>query len=273
MYCSELTHNFQLEPLFQSNPIFGEDDHQSWTESLSSYRSSARHLSGVIELNRRCKGASSYRYAVTISLTEELPANEVRKRWSAICRSLRQSGLAAIWLCEPNTDTNCVHYHLLISVAPVESLSCILQTLRQKHNCRTWFKQLSKRKINAYINYICKASDHHKPQLFKPSTLTKHGVIGPFWNKPKPVLQDYQKHKFYHRTKQGMNEAGSVQLVELLYTWFGGTMSKRQLCQKVGFLSTLRWWSEFPTYDRYRRWRFSLIDSGSNFETESDSLN
>lgn len=268
MYCSDNRSNFQLPPLFQERPKYGDDDHASWTESILSYGAAARHHAALLKLNQTCKPRSDYRYWATISLTKELPPKSICEQWKKIKRHLRKY-LVAGWTAEIDPNTNRVHWHLIISHWPdFESTYLILQTLGPKLDFKIEADRLKPRfdcslrkSIHNYIDYICKASDHHNPVLFRSYLgIQKANVIGPFWKKPKGTLDRYLKEKFFHRPNAGMKQPGAVELVNLLHDWLGDYMSWRDLRHKIGTASTCHWWSEVPRYDTFKRWREELSD-------------
>lgn len=273
MYNSVSTNNFQYPQLFQSNPKYGDDDHQSWTESIISYRASARHHAAILKLNQRCKPRSDYRWWATISMTEELPAKEVCERWTKIRRMLCDAGIVAGWVTEVDPKTNRVHWHLVASQWPdFDSTYLILQTSQQKLKFKLKSGRIKPHQhcslsasVSKYVTYICKAGDSHKPVLFQVGTgITKQGTIGKFYLKPKAVYEQYLKEKYSHRTSQGMKQPGALDLVRLLDGWFDGTESKRNLCFKIGTVSTVWWWSEVPCFELYRQWRTEV--SNANYD-------
>lgn len=218
---------------------------------MQSYINEARKLKTLILRNRRLAG-EPYSWHVTINFEKVQTPDQIRDEWEKVCRKLRESGIAALWIREP-TKSNKVHYHLILRTRidrkKLEKVVKEAMPKKQPGQKRAgWHKSIkpvtddwqlahyvTKAKIAGYFKGQ-RVADYYtsKRLLFVTGLrLNKVGEIGGFWVKSKIKMWGDIK-AIEKRIGEGLGKPNVRRLAEYVYDLIGGYIPLKNIERSFG---------------------------------------
>jgi hypothetical protein len=224
---------------------------KGWTDSLESYINEAGKLRTLILRNRRLAG-QPYTWHVTINVESVQTPAEIKTLWDRACRSLRDSGIVALWVREP-TKSNKVHYHLIlrtqITRKELEKVIKAAMPKKQPGQKRAgWHKSIKPVTDDWQLaHYVTKAKiagsvrgrrvdDYYasKRLLFVSGLpFNKVGMVGDFWVKPKGKMWDDVK-AVEKKIAEGLAKPNVRRLAKYAYDLIGGYFKLKDIERSIG---------------------------------------
>lgn len=204
----------QFSLLYQENPRYASPKitrfgrvsiPKSFTQSIESFVAAGEAAVQCIAINRELRG-KPYTWEAEVNFERVLRPEEIASAWRKVCRKLRKQGVVALWVVEVRPN-NLVHYHLLLASEHSErALRTILTDaipLDVPHRVHV-------KRLDDYLNFaryifkvkvsglkdgeLCADINAGSRLLFKPKLpFKKHGIIGPFWTKPKKAIEEERR--------------------------------------------------------------------------------
>jgi hypothetical protein len=222
-------HSSTPKKIYQEYPAQGLPRQGGW-RTIEGYAYESRQLAQAIILNERYRPQRYARHC-TVNFPGICDVKLVKQVWGRVTRSLRRSGIVALYIAEPS-KANHIGYHLVIASNPSEA------TLRKAFRQAippdaTYTIQRIRSTVNlAY--YVAKAGHRHerKRLLFAPHiTLNKHGTIGAFWGKPKKAL--WQEIIARERKVSALRHDPTIRMVtDYLYALVGGATKWQRILRQ-----------------------------------------
>lgn len=245
--------------IYQEKPAFSKPSMyrpKGWTDCTLGYIREAKQWAMCILRNRRLMGRP-YSWVVHLNHNEELPAKTVKEIWPKVCRKLKDRGIVALWVREPNRLNKC-HYHILIKndISKADLKRAIEEAMpsrklvkyrkRVEPIKKEWrlCHYIVKAKIKGYNKQGIMVDDlyRHKRLLFLAKLkFKKVGTIGDFWEQGKNKKKLWDDIKAIEkRIGEGLEDRNVRRLAEHVHDMIGGYIPLTDIERSFGY------WSDEP---------------------------
>ena len=240
--------------IYQEKPAFSKPSHhkpKGWTDSTLGYIREARQWAMCILRNRRLM-RRPYSWVVHLNLNEELPAKTIKEMWPKVCRKLKERGIVALWVREPNRLNKC-HYHILIkNNISMADLKRAIEDAMPSRKVVKWRKRVEPIKHEWRLcHYIVKAKIRghnkkgimvedlyrHKRLLFVAKLkFKKVGTIGDFWEQGKNKKKFWDEIKtIEQRIGEGLDKPNVKRLCQHVFDFLGGFVPLKKIERSYGY--------------------------------------
>jgi tetrahydromethanopterin S-methyltransferase subunit F len=239
---------YQQKPAFNKSILYKP---KGWTDSVQSYINEARKLKTLILRNRRLMG-EPYTWHVTINVETVQTPEQIADLWEKAKRSLRDSGIVAVWIREP-TKSNKVHYHLILrnKISRKELEKVIKAAMPQKQPGQKragWHKSIkpvtddwqlahyvTKAKISGYVKGQWVPDYYMLKRLLFVTGLPFHkvGEIGKFWVKSKTKMWEDVK-AVEKKIGEGLDKPNVKRLAAYVHDLIGGFIPLKDIERSFG---------------------------------------
>lgn len=242
--------------IFQTNPVFSKPSQfkpKGWTDTTAGYIREANQWAMCVLRNRKLM-KRPYSWVVHLNLNEELPPATIKEMWPKVCRKLKDRGIVALWVREPNSLNKC-HYHILIKnmISKTDLMRAIEESMPSRQVVK-WRKRVEPIKNEWRLcHYIFKAkiSGHNKKGIFVKDLyrskrllfsaklkFKKVGTIGDFWEQDKSKKKLWDEIKAIEkRIGEGLEQPNVKRLCQHVYDFLGGYVPLKTIERSYGFSS------------------------------------
>ena len=269
--------------IYQTNPVYSKPSQfkpKGWTDTTLGYIREANQWAKCILRNRHLM-KRPYSWVVHLNLNEEIPPKTIKEMWPKVCRKLKDRGIVALWVREPNSLNKC-HYHILIKnlISKSDLMKAIEESMPSREVVK-WRKRVEPIRTEWWLyHYIVKAkvSGENKKgimvkDLYGPKRLLflaklkfkKVGTIGSFWEQGKNKKKIWDDIKAIEKQiAEGLEKPNMKRLSEYVYDFLGGCVPLKKIERFYGYSSnsqglqnwidsllTDQWAEEDATLDGY----------------------
>ncbi|MEI8019048.1 MAG: hypothetical protein WCH39_12675 [Schlesneria sp.] len=242
--------------IFQTNPVFSKPSQfkpKGWTDTILGYMREANQWARCILRNRKLM-RRPYSWVVHLNLNEELPPKTIKEMWPKVCRKLKDRGIVALWVREPNRLNKC-HYHILIKnqINKSDLMKAIEESMPSREVVK-WRKRVEPIKKEwrlCHYNVKAKIRGRNKKgimveDLYRPKRLLflaklkfkKVGTIGDFWGRGKNKKKLWDEIKAIEKQiGEGLEKPNVKRLCGYVYDFLDGYVPLKKIERSYGFWS------------------------------------
>jgi hypothetical protein len=245
---------FQVRPKKRVRPLgFTED---GWY-TLDGFLYESDKLARCVQWARRRYFNSEFTFFVSINITQDLTAADMKAVWSKACRYLTGKKVVAMYTCEVSRRSNRFNYHLLVRSQTPDLMALLkFATKTVKTNIKVEAYNPGEGRFTVRYMVKAKTAKYHNGEIVsrdrwarkrvllrRELKMRKYGFIGPFWpqgmNK-ESIWKEIVAHE--RKINDGLQQPGAEEYAAELHELIGGYFSLQRVRRSVGFLGVPAGW-------------------------------